>query len=197
MVAVWGPSGSGKSTLCNLLGLIDSPSAGRVLFRGADVATMSDDRRSQFRNRHIGFVFQSFNLLPVLTALENVMLPLQVGGVPTRSARQRALQLLEAVGLGDHLRHRPARLSGGQQQRVAIARALAAEPELVIADEPTANLDTATAYAILDLLRESHRTLGTSFVFATHDQRLLDRAERLVQLHDGQLVEDLRRSGPP
>ncbi|MGK5023356.1 ABC transporter ATP-binding protein [Janthinobacterium sp. RB2R34] len=192
-VAVWGPSGSGKSTLCNLIGLIDSPSAGSVSFRGADAALMSDDQRSTMRNRSIGFVFQGFNLVPVLSALENVMLPLQIGGASAQAAKAAARLRLEQVGLGGQMAQRPAKLSGGQQQRVAIARALVAGPVLVVADEPTANLDTANAVLIIDLMREISRREGTTFVFSTHDDRLLARVDRKVMLRDGCIADDVRQ----
>ncbi|WP_295990946.1 ABC transporter ATP-binding protein [Rugamonas sp.] len=192
-VAVWGPSGSGKSTLCNLIGLLDAPSAGTVNFRGGDVARLSDDQRSEVRNCGIGFVFQGFNLVPVLSALENVMLPLQIGGASASVARARARRRLEEVGLGAQLAQRPAKLSGGQQQRVAIARALVTEPVLVVADEPTANLDTANAVIIIELMRQISRREGTTFVFSTHDDRLLARVDRQLMLRDGMAVDDVLR----
>ena len=189
-VAVWGPSGSGKSTLCHLMGIIDRPTSGSVSFHGQDVAGLSDDRQSELRNHSIGFIFQSFNLVPVLTALENVMLPLQVRGEPRGIAREKAMMRLREAGIDSHAHHRPKKLSGGQQQRVAIARALVTDPLLVIADEPTANLDSVTAHRILDLMREVNHTRGTAFVFSTHDQRLLDRVTRQIQLSDGLITED-------
>jgi putative ABC transport system ATP-binding protein len=189
-VAVWGPSGSGKSTLCHLAGIIDQPSSGSVIFRGRDVLALSDDEQSELRNRSIGFVFQSFNLVPVLSALENVMLPLQIRGESRESAREKSMARLREAGVETHAHHRPHKLSGGQQQRVAIARALVTDPVLVVADEPTANLDTDSARRILDLMREVNRAHGTAFVFSTHDQRLLDRVSRQVHLRDGVIVED-------
>ncbi|MBP1148189.1 MULTISPECIES: ABC transporter ATP-binding protein [Methylocaldum] len=189
-VAVWGPSGSGKSTLCNLIGLLDVCSSGTVRFEGQDVAALSDDQRSELRNRGIGFVFQSFNLIPVLSALENVMLPLQISGVSTAQARRAARKRLAEVGLDDHAAHRPAKLSGGQQQRVAIARALVTDPALVIADEPTANLDSENALRITELMRRLNSNNGTTFVFSTHDQRLLERVERQIQMRDGEIIDD-------
>ncbi|TWI62180.1 putative ABC transport system ATP-binding protein [Pseudoduganella lurida] len=196
-VAVWGPSGSGKSTLCNLVGLLDAPSSGQVLFDGTDVATLSDNQRSIARNRSIGFVFQNFNLVPVLSALENVMLPLQIGRAGTRQARAAALRRLDEVGLSTHLAHRPARLSGGQQQRVAIARALIGAPALVVADEPTANLDSSNALRVIALMRRIGHAEGTAFVFSTHDERLLDRVDRRLRMHDGVLVEEGAAAVPP
>jgi putative ABC transport system ATP-binding protein len=189
-VAVWGPSGSGKSTFCNLIGLLDTPTTGAVRFQGKDVAALSDDQRSELRNRSIGFVFQGFNLIPVLSALENVMLPLQVGLAPARQARAAAIARLSEVGLNSHLAHRPAKLSGGQQQRVAIARALAGAPALVVADEPTANLDSDNALKVIALMRAISRSEGTAFVFSTHDERLLERVDRRVMLCDGAVIED-------
>jgi len=189
-VAIWGPSGSGKSTLCHLIGVIDEADSGRVLIEGRDAAALSDDAKAELRNRRIGFVFQNFNLLPVLSGLENVMLPLQMGGVPTREARRRGAETLERLHLGAFLDQRPSKLSGGQRQRVAIARALVTAPDLVIADEPTANLDSENAHRIIDLMRDVNHSMGTAFIFATHDRRLLDRVDRRIQLEDGRIVAD-------
>jgi putative ABC transport system ATP-binding protein len=189
-VAIWGPSGSGKSTLLNLLGLIDMPNQGDLSFEGMDVRRMSDNALSDCRNRKIGFVFQSFNLVPVLTALENVMLPLQVQGVSSATARQRAMQCLGKVGLADFARHRPDRLSGGQRQRVAIARALVIEPSLLIADEPTANLDSKTSQEVIDLIEQLNRETGVTCIFTTHDPRLLARVPRQLKLQDGLISVD-------
>ena len=190
MVAVWGPSGSGKSTLLNLLGLVDTPDSGSLSFDGDDVSGLDDDALAARRNRKIGFVFQAFNLVPVFTALENVMLPLNIQGIAPAQARARATDWLGRVGLADFARHRPDRLSGGQRQRVAIARALVTGPMLVLADEPTANLDTANSTMVLDLLWEMSRAAQVTCVFATHDQRLMERAQRHVLLRDGLVVED-------
>jgi putative ABC transport system ATP-binding protein len=189
-VAVWGPSGSGKSTLCNLVGMLDVPSNGRVLLEGRDVSSLSEEVRADFRSRSLGFIFQNFNLIPVLTALENVMLPLQIAGRPVSSVRDRAAERLTRLGLGGHLSHRPDKLSGGQQQRVAIARALISDPALVVADEPTANLDSETAVEIIDMLRSINRANGTTFLISTHDQRLLGRVDRRILLRDGTIAED-------
>ncbi|WP_020651657.1 ABC transporter ATP-binding protein [Massilia niastensis] len=194
-VAVWGPSGSGKSTFCNLIGLLDTPSSGSVSFKGQDVAGLSDEQRSELRNSSIGFVFQSFNLVPVLSALENVMLPLQIDGTPAREARAAATARLNEVGLGGHLAHRPAKLSGGQQQRVAIARALVGAPALVVADEPTANLDSDNALRVIALMRAISKSEGTAFVFSTHDERLLERVDRRITLCDGVVTDDHAASG--
>ncbi len=189
-VAVWGPSGSGKSTLCNLIGLLDAPTSGEVLINEKPAANLNDAERSDLRNQSIGFVFQNFNLVPVLSALENVMLPLQVQGASKAEAMEKASKLLEEVELGDRMGHRPQKLSGGQQQRVAIARALVTDPFLVIADEPTANLDTENASLIIALMRKINEDRGAAFVFSTHDDRLLDRVDRKIHLQDGQILED-------
>ena len=189
-VAIWGPSGSGKSTLCNLIGMLDDPSSGVVLLEGRTVSEISDEKRSELRNRDIGFIFQSFNLIPVLSALENVMLPLQIREEVPAKAQQKAIQHLSDLGLAEHIAHRPHKLSGGQQQRVAIARALIADPVLVIADEPTGNLDSETAIKIIDLMRQLNRQSGTTFIFSTHDQHLIERADRQILLRDGLVVED-------
>jgi putative ABC transport system ATP-binding protein len=187
-VAVWGPSGAGKTTLMNLIGAIDEPTSGYLSLGGQDITELSDDEKSELRNRSIGFIFQSFNLIPVLSAFENVMLPLQIQGLLTAEAEKRTMHRLDQVGLSDFLKHRPDKLSGGQQQRVAIARALVTNPSLVIADEPTANLDSANALKIVDLMRELNNEEKTTFIFSTHDQRLLSNVERLIQLEDGFIV---------
>lgn len=189
-VAVWGPSGSGKSTFCNVIGLLDAPTSGEVRIRETQVSGLSDTKRSEMRNEYIGFVFQNFNLVPVLSALENVMLPLQIRGVGKAEAREKAANLLEEVELADRMGHRPQKLSGGQQQRVAIARALVSDPLLVIADEPTANLDTKSANLIVNLMRKINESRGAAFVFSTHDDRLLDRVDRKIHLQDGAVLED-------
>jgi putative ABC transport system ATP-binding protein len=188
-VAIWGPSGSGKTTLLNLIGAIDEPTEGFLEIAGREVRSLSDNQRSELRNESIGFIFQSFNLVPVLSALENVMLPLQIKGTSSGEAKSRALGRLEAVGLADLVHNRPFKMSGGQQQRVAIARALVTDPSLVIADEPTANLDSKTAHMILDLMRDLNEEERTTFIFSTHDQRLLDRVKRLVRMEDGRIME--------
>ncbi len=189
-MAVWGPSGSGKSTLMNILGLIDAPSEGGVWFEDEDSLTLGDDALTEFRGRRIGFVFQNFNLVPVLSALENVMLPMQIGGAGKTEARQRAGQALAEVGLERFTASRPDQLSGGQRQRVAIARALAIRPRLVIADEPTANLDSENSRMVVDLMRQMNRAHGVTFVFTTHDPRLLDHVDRKVLLRDGRIERD-------
>lgn len=188
-VAIWGPSGSGKTTLLNLIGAIDEPSAGKLFIDGEEVILLSDNRRTELRNRSIGFIFQGFNLIPVLSALENVMLPLQIKGTSFSEAKDRALSRLDEVDLSDFIHHRPDKMSGGQQQRVAIARALVSDPSLVIADEPTANLDSDTSRKIIGLMRNLNEKEKTTFIFSTHDQRLLDKVGRLVRLEDGRIVD--------
>jgi putative ABC transport system ATP-binding protein len=196
-VALWGPSGSGKSTLCHLMGLVDIPTTGRVQINGRDAVGLSDDLRSEHRNRSVGFIFQQFNLLPVLSALENVMLPLSIRGAGGNAMRRDAAAILGEVGLGDCLHQRPDQLSGGQRQRVAIARALVTTPPVVIADEPTANLDSENARRIVDLMRTLQSSRGTTFLFATHDQRLLERVSRRIRLEDGVIREDVRNPDVP
>ncbi len=189
-LAVWGPSGSGKSTLMNVLGLIDAPDDGEVWFDGQDTRQLDDNALTDFRGQKIGFVFQSFNLVPVLSALENVALPLQIQGLPEREARQRAEGVLAEVGLERFRDSRPDCLSGGQRQRVAIARALAIQPRLVIADEPTANLDSENASMVVSLMRELNRRKGVTFAFTTHDPRLLEHVDRKILLRDGSIESD-------
>jgi putative ABC transport system ATP-binding protein len=187
-LAIAGPSGSGKSTLLHLIGCIDVPSKGRILIDGEDVAGKSTDQLAELRARAIGFVFQTFNLLPVLSAEENVEYPLLHRRDMTRAERrERVAHFLDVVGLARYAHHRPGQLSGGQRQRVAIARALAPGPKLVLADEPTANLDHRTGEGILDLMKTINRTTGTTFVFSTHDRKVMDKADRLVNIEDGQI----------
>jgi len=187
LLALTGPSGSGKSTLLNLAGLIDAPDAGRILLQGADVTHLDDARANRLRQQAIGFIFQGFNLVPVMTVAENVDYPLFLAGVPAAERRERVAAQLKAVGLQDHAHHRPDALSGGQRQRVAIARALIKRPRLVIADEPTASLDSHTADQVLDLMRERGHAEGAAFVIATHDSRLTRRCDRVVALLDGKI----------
>jgi putative ABC transport system ATP-binding protein len=187
-LAIMGPSGSGKSTLLGLLGGLDRPSSGSLAFEGRDVATLSDDELARVRNRVIGFVFQSFQLLPRTTALANVGLPLVYRGLGRAARRRRAAEVLEAVGLGHRLQHRPSQLSGGEQQRVAIARALAAEPAMLLADEPTGNLDSQSGEEVLDLLARLHAERGVAVVVVTHDPGVATRFGRTVMMRDGRLV---------
>ena len=189
-VGMAGPSGSGKTTLLNLIGGLDRPTSGRVEIDGYDLSTLSRTRLSRLRRDRIGFVFQSYNLIPVLTALENAEYVLMLQGRPERERRERVLRVLEEVGL-EGMEHRfPRELSGGQQQRVAIARAIAAEPALVLADEPTANVDSATGAALLDLMTFLNKEKGVTFLFTTHDPAVMSRATRLLLLKDGELVHD-------
>ncbi len=192
--ALAGPSGSGKTTLLNVVGSIDAATSGEVRFESTDLGKLSNRQRTRFRNQRIGFVFQDFNLIPVLSAEENVELPLQLlGGMGGAERRETARAMLEEVGLADLVHRLPRELSGGQQQRVAIARALVKRPGLVLADEPTANLDSATAQEILDLMRELNGALGTTFLFSTHDPMVMGYARRLVRLRDGRVVGDEER----
>ncbi|WP_296532849.1 ABC transporter ATP-binding protein [Phenylobacterium sp.] len=190
-IAIIGPSGSGKSTLMNILGGLDRPSRGRYRFEGEEVARFSDDQLADFRNRRIGFVFQSFQLLPRLSALQNVELPMVYAGASPRARRERAAELLERVGLGSRMRHRPNQLSGGQQQRVAIARSLANQPDLLLADEPTGALDSATGVEVLGLFQKLN-TEGLTVVLVTHDRGVADAARRRIAFRDGRVIEDVR-----
>ncbi|MEI7465284.1 MAG: ABC transporter ATP-binding protein [Burkholderiales bacterium] len=188
-----GPSGSGKTTLLNLIGCIDRADEGSLMVGGKAVQTMDDDALSDFRARQLGFVFQNFNLLQVLTAYENVEYPLLLNGVPTELRRSRVTALLEAVGLADRANNRPGQLSGGQRQRVAIARALALRPQLVLADEPTANLDSKTGSEIIALMREMQKRHKVSFIFSSHDPKVLDAADDAVHIQDGRITSIERR----
>jgi len=192
LVMVMGPSGNGKTTMLNCLSGLDDIDAGRVLVDGLDLHRVSDARRTEHRARRMGFVFQSFNLIPVFSAVENVELPLLVVNTPARTARRSALEMLDRVGLGARADHRPAELSGGEQQRVAIARALVARPAIVWADEPTGNLDSQTAEAVLEVLLDVHRA-GHTLVIVTHDRGIGARGPRLLEVRDGRVVSD----GPP
>ncbi|MFH8576506.1 ABC transporter ATP-binding protein [Streptomyces zaomyceticus] len=194
MVAVMGPSGSGKTTLLNCLSGLDDIDAGRVEVDGHDLFAMSDAARTEHRAHTMGFVFQAFNLIPVFSAVENVELPLLLVGTRTREARRRALDMLDRVGLGHRVEHRPSEMSGGEQQRVTIARALAGRPAIVWADEPTGNLDSAMADQVMDLLCELNQDEGQTIVLVTHDSAIGARAPRLIRMHDGQLVDDVRQT---
>lgn len=191
-VALVGPSGSGKTTLLNLVGALDAPSAGTVKINGTALETLSSRARAHFRLTEIGFVFQAYNLVPVLSAVENVELILVLQGWSSQRAREQAEKYLAAVGLAAVSHRRPGALSGGQQQRVAVARALAAEPKLVLADEPTANLDARNATGLLDIMHQLCTERNTTFIFSTHDPRVMARAERIITLEDGEVVSDVR-----
>ena len=193
--ALSGPSGSGKTTTLNMIGAIDSPSSGQVILEGKDFATLSRQDLSHLRRDRIGFVFQSYNLIPVLSAYENAELVLSVQGVPLRERQEKVMSLLHSVGLEGMEDRRPSELSGGQQQRVAIARALASDPAVILADEPTANVDSDTAIHLLDLMQDLNTTLGATFIFSTHDERVIARARRVVRMVDGQVeTEEVRSS---
>lgn len=187
-VAITGPSGSGKSTLANIIGGLDRPTSGSVLVDGADLSHIRDRALSDYRNRHIGFIFQSFNLQGTNTALENVMLPLIFGRAKPKERKARAIECLQAVGLGDRMKHKPSELSGGQRQRVAIARALATRPSIIIADEPTGNLDSARGAEIMKLLKDLNKQ-GMTLLMITHDMNLAREAHRIITIHDGKLMD--------
>ena len=190
-LAISGPSGSGKSTMLNLIGCIDKPTSGRILIDGIDTSRLRPSQTSALRREKIGFVFQTFNLIPVFTASENVEYPLLVQGVSAVERRRRVAEALDNVGLSARANHRPDLLSGGERQRVAVARAIVHRPSLVLADEPTANLDTRNATQLIDLMHDLNRSLGLTFVFSTHDQRLLEHTPRIVRLTDGRIISDV------
>lgn len=188
--AIVGPSGSGKTTLLNIIGGLDFVSSGSVLLNGNDITAMSEGALIDFRLHHIGFVFQAYNLIPVLTALENVEFVLFLQNVEKKERRQRAAELLSRVGLTDQMESKPSELSGGQQQRVAVARALASRPDFILADEPTANLDSHTAESLLDLMQDLNKEYGMTFIFSTHDSKVIKRARRVITLEDGEITND-------
>jgi putative ABC transport system ATP-binding protein len=190
--AIVGPSGSGKTTMLQLMGCLDRPTGGRVHINGRDVTQLNPNKRADLRKGTIGFVFQFFALIPGLTAYENVELPLLLSGANKAERRGRANELLEAVGLSERARHRPDQMSGGEQQRVAIARALATHPVLVLADEPTANLDTENGHQVMEIMQRLNEETGTTFIFATHDPRVIPFARRTVELRDGKVTENSR-----
>ncbi|MCB0762815.1 MAG: ABC transporter ATP-binding protein [Flavobacteriales bacterium] len=192
-LALMGPSGSGKSTLMNVMGCLDTPTKGRYYLNGPDVAQLSDDELAEIRNKEIGFVFQTFNLLPRYSAIDNVALPLIYAGIPQAKRVERAKEVLDMVGLGDRMEHKPNELSGGQRQRVAVARALVNNPAIILADEPTGNLDTQTSYEIMELFNQIHRQ-GNTVILVTHEEDIAEHAHRVVRLRDGKVESDVRRS---
>ncbi|MFN3239428.1 MAG: ABC transporter ATP-binding protein [Pseudomonadales bacterium] len=192
--AIIGPSGSGKTTLLHLIGGLDNPTSGDVLLNGRNIAQLSPSELSTFRRDHIGFVFQAYNLIPVLSAEENIEYVMLLQGVDARLRKQRVAETLAQVGLADYADRRPNKLSGGQQQRVAVARAMASHPDIILADEPTANLDSKTGIALLDVMKELNETLGMTFVFSTHDEKIMRRASRLIHVVDGKIDRDERRT---
>jgi lipoprotein-releasing system ATP-binding protein len=189
-LAIVGPSGSGKSTLLNQIGILDTPTAGTILLKGLDITKMSDKQRSKMRNQELGFIFQYHHLLPDFNALENVMMPLLINGIKSSQAKKRAHEMLEEVGLGDRLYHRPNQLSGGQNQRAAIARALVNTPSIVIGDEPTGNLDSKASETIYELLRKLNREHNQTFILVTHDERMAAKTDRVIRLVDGRIADD-------
>ena len=191
--AIVGPSGSGKTTFLNIVGGLDQATEGEIMVDGTDVSALKPSQLIDFRMKNIGFVFQSYNLIPVLTAKENVEFVMQLQGRSKAERDKRAIELLTAVGLGERIDARPAKLSGGQQQRVAVARALAAKPKFILADEPTANLDSKSTANLLDIMEKLNRDENITFVFSTHDQRVVDKARRVITVDDGKVVSDVRK----
>jgi len=191
-LSIMGPSGSGKSTAMNMIGCLDIPTKGVIFLDGKDISNMSESNLAQIRGKKIGFIFQQFNLIPTLTALENVMLPMIFQNIQKRERIERAKKLLEMVGLGDRMDHKPNELSGGQQQRVAIARSLSNNPEVILADEPTGNLDSKTGTTVLDFLKKLHMTEGKTIIMVTHDEDVAKKADRIEYLKDGKIIKTLK-----
>jgi putative ABC transport system ATP-binding protein len=191
--AIIGPSGSGKTTLLQLIGGLDNPDSGSITLSGSNIAEMSGNQLSDFRRDHIGFIFQAYNLIPVLSAEENIEYIMLLQGIASSERKKRVQEMLSIVGLDGLAERRPAQLSGGQQQRVAVARAMASNPDIILADEPTANLDSKTGVALLEVMRELNRAHNVTFVFSTHDEKIMDRATRLIHLSDGKIQRDERK----
>ncbi|MEO0156406.1 MAG: ABC transporter ATP-binding protein [candidate division WOR-3 bacterium] len=191
--AIAGPSGSGKTTLLNIIGCLDVPTRGDVIINGISISGLNVKQKANLRKEKIGFVFQTFNLIPVLSAYENVEIPLIILNIPEHERKQKVVSILKDVGLEDYIHRRPNEMSGGQQQRVAIARALVKNPDMVLADEPTANLDSNTAKEILSLMKELNKKFNTTFIFSTHDKLVMEFAERIVNLRDGKVMEDIKK----
>ena len=188
--AIVGPSGCGKTTLLNLIGGLDSPTSGEIIIDGVNIGNLSETKLTDFRMNNIGFVFQAYNLIPVLTAKENVEFIMHLQGASKKARDKRAMELLKAVGIGDRANVRPSKLSGGQQQRVAVARALASKPKFILADEPTANLDSKSTETLLSIMEKLNREENITFIFSTHDQRVVKKAHRLIKLEDGKIIDD-------
>ena len=195
VLSIVGPSGSGKSTLLNMIGLLDTPTSGEIWLKGQNITKATPAERARLRNKELGFIFQFHHLLPEFNAVENVMMPLLIAGVDRKEAGDRAVALLEEVGLGDRLHNRPNQLSGGQNQRVAVARALAGHPSIVIGDEPTGNLDTKSSDMIYELLRKLNREMNQTFILVTHDMAMAEKTDRILRLVDGRIVCEMRREG--
>ena len=191
-VTIMGPSGSGKSTLLHIIGCLDTPTRGKVFWKGQDISGFSEDELAQIRGQKIGFVFQQFNLLPNLNALENVMLPMVFQGIPEEKRKERAKDLLSSMGLAERIFHRPSELSGGEQQRVAIARALANEPELIVADEPTGNIDSKTGKQVMEILTNLHKNEKKTIIVVTHDPHIASYSKKIINIKDGQIIVDQR-----
>jgi putative ABC transport system ATP-binding protein len=189
-ISIIGPSGSGKTTLLNIVGCIDKPTQGKVSFMGKDIAGLSDNKLSGMRNREIGFIFQTFNLIPVFNAFENVEYPLIIAKTPKKERKERVRKMLEEVGIAEYAHHKPNELSGGQRQRVSIARALVVNPKLVLADEPTANLDSKTGEVIIELMKKMNKEFATTFIFSTHDEKIMKHAKEIIHLRDGKIEND-------
>lgn len=195
--SIVGPSGSGKTTLLNILGGLDEPTEGEVIIDGQNITKLNSKKKTLFRMMNIGFVFQSFNLIPVLTVKENIEFIMQLQGMPRETREQRTLELLDAVGLADKINSRPNKLSGGQQQRVAIARALASKPKFILADEPTANLDSKSTENLLDIMEKLNKNEHVTFIFSTHDARVMHKAKRIITIEDGKVIHDVWQNNNP